>query len=239
MDAVGGAVPGKTDISLFQFEFLGNVGGYNGKFYKHLVEGSSVRTGGAYVSGMANKNELSRIFFNEYSYQFPREDFFQRRIGDIANDELQTFLRQPKFYTADQVRTEMKKLKFTPEKINEYMIGMTTRMLGTYYKPADEGQYDALLKSNNTTRINECFHNAQSMYFLGIGDSKAELTLKKKIFLTIFGIITKTGYITFLKKDKLQAVFREKLEEITKGIPQQTVIAEFRGAPYVVLGSMF
>lgn len=220
----------EKDISLFQLEFLGDKAGYNGKFYK--TQELAARTISPFVGGLSNKTELSRLFFQEYGYGFPKEDFFKRRIATATNKEFVKFLEKPMIYTVSDVVNKMDALKFTPDQKREYMVDATIAMLGTNYN----GDKASFVRAS-TEKIKDNWRNAELMYFLGIGDRHGEMILKKKIFLTIFGVITKTGYITF-EPHVLRGFIREKLSKLTNSIPQQTVLAEFRSSPYVVLGSL-
>ena len=89
------------------------------------------------------------------------------------------------------------------------------------------------LKSTNPTNIKQHFVAAQLAYFLFLAQSKDSLFLKKRIFLSIFGMLTKSGYKIFEKdggKTEMKEYIRRMFEK--NGVQLE---AHFNTAPYILL----
>jgi hypothetical protein len=87
--------------------------------------------------------------------------------------------------------------------------------------------------SDNDTWVENQFHCAQVSYFLFRGGEKDYLWLKKKMFLSVFGLISKEGTKIFsgeFGRGKIEDYFKEELNHNgTK------VMAYFNTAPFVLL----
>ena len=89
------------------------------------------------------------------------------------------------------------------------------------------------LKATNMVSIKEHFVAAQLAYFLFLAESKDSLFLKKRIFLSIFGMLTKSGYKIF-EKDGGKTEMKEYLRRMFEKNGMQ-LEAHFNTAPHILL----
>lgn len=87
--------------------------------------------------------------------------------------------------------------------------------------------------TSSSTNLKSHYVASQLAYFLFLAESKNSLFLKKRIFLSIFGMLTKSGYKIFEKdggKTEMKEYIRRMFEK--NGVQ---VEAHFTTAPYILL----
>ena len=140
-------------------------------------------------------------------------------------------LKQEKFLKAKDVVTEMKRVKLKDTDIEEYLAEATVRLMSERFLP-DESE--SCYTQPMTNKLKN-YGKAQHFYFLS--NKAIQEKIKKRIFFTIYGLITKSGYRIFTETET-KAFIQKEYKAIVKKIPNTKVTAEFQTVPHLMLGSL-
>ncbi len=164
-------------------------------------------------------DELVKIRSGVLHAMFPPRQIPSMRLGDYH--AALKMIQERKILVKGDMRVID---KFLGERATEYRLGVIrelTKLMKRNFEMVNPKLTDAHMVS------------AQLSFFLFRGQSKINLSLKKRIFLSIFGIITKSGYKIFERNEgKTEMRNYIKKQFIDK---KRDVEAYYSAAPYVVL----
>lgn len=242
------------DDARFQLEPLssGGSGSFNGKFF--IVKGKPTKT--PWVAGMAPRS--LEPFLRTYSgYNFimgrlgkKRSEIFdsviynellkitkKKQTADLEMKRIRSkipeyrkcivFLTNPKFHTFSELR---KAISLFFVKIG-HRDGFENFQKEMVKKIRSEGGFKTNLDAINPSRLSEHYISLQMSYFLFVGGQKFRQFLKKSIFFTIFGAITKRGF------NKVSGSGTTNLikKKVNIGGMMKEIEISFTAAPHLIL----
>jgi hypothetical protein len=111
----------------------------------------------------------------------------------------------------------------TKESFKEFQIKFITKVRGSYHP------YDG----NKKGQIDAHFAHAQISYFMTEGGKSFQLYFKQKMFLTIYGLITKMAHKVYDLDD--YKGMKNAITKIVKHKAGKQIIQEFRTAPHYIV----
>jgi len=203
------------DDSRFSLEPLpsGGSGSFNGKFY--IQKGGTKMT--PWVAGMAPRSLepflksysgynnimmlLSKKRINVFNDIIFNEILKQKRNRTEANKELTSIKNLKEYQNCTRVLSDRKFHTFSELKSKmepffneiEYPDGFEMFQKEMIRKIRTEGGFRTNVDSIKSERLSEHYISLQMSYFLFVGGQSFRQFLKKSIFFTIFGAITKRG----------------------------------------------
>jgi len=230
----------------------GGAGNFNGKFF--IVKGQRAQT--PWVAGMAQKslepflrsysgyNNIMRLLGKKRAQVFDdiiyKELLKTKRTKQAADLEMKRIrskipdyincmrlLTDPKFHTFNETS---KKLSPFFVKIGQ-LNGFEEFQKEMIKKIRSEGGFTTDLGSINSTRLSEHYTSLQISYFLFVGGQSFRQFLKKSIFFTIFGAITKRGFTKISGSGATNLVKRT----IKTGKMLKEVEVSFTAAPHLIM----
>jgi hypothetical protein len=224
----------EKDILLFDFEALGTAG-YNGHpiFNRQQTKGQDLLAKpiiAPYAGGVQNQELLANLFFRDYAtYGFGGDRFIRTRMAGTTHPDLKRFLQERKFISHTNIYKKMHQMKISDADIETYLADATIAMIDTLYQNK-RSYYTVDLKQKLKN-----YRKAQHFYFLS--DAQLKEQVKKRIFFTLYGLLTKSGYRIFTDTDVEAFVKKTYPTMMTKGITRE-VTAEFQLVPHLMLGSL-
>lgn len=242
------------DDSRFALEPLpsGGSGSFNGKFF--IVKGQIKQT--PWVAGMAPRslepflrsysgyNNIMRLLGKKRAQVFDdviyKELLKTKRTKQAADAEMKrirskipeyrkcmVLLMSPKFHTFNDLS---KKLSPFFVKIGQ-LRGFEEFQKEMIKKIRSEGGFSTDLGAINPNRLSEHYISLQMSYFLFVGGQSFRQFLKKSIFFTIFGAITKRGFTKISGSGATNLVKRTiKTDKMLKEVE-----VSFTAAPHLIL----
>lgn len=210
----------------FFFEALPDAG-YNGKYFKNF----STKAKTPWTGGVQDENIVAKIIFDMYKTSFTENDFLKKRATG-APPQLKEFLSEKKYISQKSLLDKCKSLNIPKETIDEYLVESVMAMLGTYAHSEQDH------KSSSFDKKLKAYRKAQHFYFLT--EPKIRMQAKKAIFLTFYGIVTKKGYFNFdgsSIKAMISVAYDNSVNDIRKSVAPQLLVAEFKAAPHIVMGT--
>jgi hypothetical protein len=241
------------DDSRFALEPLPSQGSgsFNGKFY--IQKGQSKQT--PWVAGMAPKslepflksysgynNIMSHLgrkrvkVFDDVIYSEISRGTQSKQQKDNSFREIQAmkeykdcvrFLSDRKFHTFNELRTKVSPFFVKLGQIN----GFEEYQKQIIQKIRSEGGFGTDLNSIRPERLYEHYISLQMSYFLFVGGQSFRQFLKKSIFFTIFGAITKRGFNKISNGGMVNLVKKQ----VNAGNMFKDVEASLTSAPHVIL----
>lgn len=214
-------------IITFQLEFLAEAG-YNGKYIK-----TDTKINTPWVGGIQNKAVLADMFFTLYEDGFATDAFIKKRLASVSHPDLVKFLSNKTFISPKNVISTFEKYGFDRKMINKFFVESATNLLGEYGRNISEFTNLSPLAKQKS------FNKAQHSFFLT--EPTMKQIVKKKIFLSIYGIATKKGYFAYTDNQILPLItkqYTEIMKNVSTKIPPKVIQAEFSAAPYLLVGSL-
>lgn len=230
----------------------GGSGSFNGKFF--IVKGQSGQT--PWVAGMAPRslepflktysgyNNIMRLLgkrraevFDDVIYKELLRTKRTKQAADIRMKEIRSkipdyrkcivFLMNPKFHTFSELKTKVSPFFIKIGQID----GFETFQKEMVKKIRSEGGFTTDLSAINPSRLSEHYISLQMSYFLFHGGPSFRQFLKKAIFFTIFGAITKRGFTKISGSGASNLIKRKvKTNKMLKEIE-----VSFTAAPHLIL----
>lgn len=218
--------------SKFGLEVLpsGGGGSYNGKFYigskaTPWVAGMAPNTVEQFIKKYSQYDNIMKRLASKrleaftYVVSKAKDDIKKTSKGKIAID----FLEQKKFLsfkdTKKNVEPYFDEIK-RPNLFQEYQKKLIEMI-------KKEGKFDSSV--NNLAKVSNHYISIQMAYFWIFGGRNFKQYLKKKIFFTIFGAITKRGFTT-INNNKIIHIAEQKYDK-----KRENVKVSLTSAPHIVL----
>jgi hypothetical protein len=180
--------------------------------------------------------EIRARKFDEICDEFKKK--YQDEFNKIMTDykEASKIVRQDKILFAKVDRDKLK--NFFNNMQGSKNITMTNMSLSLQYEISvieeisDNSSYSPPPVSNSEEYINAHFVHAQLSYFMFYGGKHAELYMKQRMFIMIFGIITKKSYkaINLTDYGGMKNIIQESIIHDGK-----KVMAEFASTPHYII----
>jgi len=230
----------------------GGSGSFNGKFF--IVKGQLSQT--PWVAGMAPRslepflktysgynNIMRRLgkkraeVFDDVIYKELLRTKRTKQAADARMKEIRpkmpeyrkcvTFLMNPKFHSFVELRNAISPFFIKIGHGN----GFETFQKEIVKKIRSEGGFGTNLDAINPSRLSEHYTSLQMSYFLFVGGQAFRQFLKKAIFFTIFGAITKRGFTKISGSGATNLVKRTvKADKMMKEIE-----VSFTAAPHLIM----
>lgn len=242
------------DDSRFALEPLPSQGSgsFNGKFY--IQKGGTQQT--PWVAGMAPKslepflksysgyNNIMRLLGKKRSEVFDKVIYDEllrrvrtRQAADIEMKNIRskipeyrksvTFLMDPKFHTFAELRNKISPFFAKIGQAN----GFEDFQKEIIKKIRSEGGFRTNIDSIKSERLYEHYVSLQMSYFLFVGGQSFRKFLKKSIFFTIFGAITKRGFSKVSSSGMTNLVKKK----VSTGKMFKDVEVSLTAAPHLIL----
>jgi hypothetical protein len=227
--------PEEQDLYIFSFEALGTAG-YNGHplvrhQHTHGQAPLSSLISVPYTGGIQDLPTLAKLFFTDYAaHGFNNDRFINKRIAGNTNEKFKEFLKEKSFLSENKVVEKMKELHFTPQEQGNYLADATTQLISEFCRGDPAAYYNVSFQQKMKN-----FKKAQHFYFLS--DKILRVQLKKRIFFTLYGLITKSGYRIFTESE-IKSFIQKSYKTTVNGVSDTTVTAEFQLVPHLMLGSL-
>lgn len=241
------------DDSRFALEPLpsGGSGSFNGKFF--IQKGQKVQT--PWVAGMSPNslkpflksysgynqimNRLAKLrkvcldetILNEIQKEVKTKSESNKKLNDIKKlPEYKTcerFISNSNFHTYNDFKKNVFQLFVKIGKLNlfdEYQKGIIKKI-------RREGSFSANVGDIDPKRLSEHYISLQMSYFLFVGGQSFRQFLKKSIFFTIFGAITKRGFTAIGNSGAINLVKKKiKIDGMLKEVE-----VSLTAAPHAIL----
>ena len=227
--------PAEQDLYVLSFEALGTAGYNTHPMVRHQhtpgQDPLSNLITVPYSGGIQDLATLSKLFFTDYAaYGFNNDRFIKKRIAGNTNKEFIKYLEEKSFLHENKVVEKMKELHFTSQEQGNYLADATTQLISEFCSGDTQAYYKVSFQQKKKN-----FKKAQHFYFLS--DEILRVQLKKRIFFTLYGLVTKSGYRIFTDSE-VQSFIQKSYQTIVDGVRDTTVTAEFQLVPHLMLGSL-